>query len=134
MVTTRRGTEIKSPAPPKKTEGKQRASSDAPKKAVTNSTDEGAEFTLSVILFMVAVLFIFVTYLGVLFYTLPHLEDDVRAAVIEAVKPPHKLEDAIILRDALSGYATDHGVMTSNLCEAPSLQLSEPYIAIQVVQ
>uniref|UniRef100_A0A7S0RLH6 VTT domain-containing protein n=1 Tax=Pyramimonas obovata TaxID=1411642 RepID=A0A7S0RLH6_9CHLO len=109
MVTTRRGTEVKSPAPPKKVEGKTRVTSAAQKP----TQPKEAEFTWSLILFMIGTFVVFVTYLGVLFYTLPKLEDDVRAGVIKALKPPHKLEDAIVLRDAISEYAADHAFHTA---------------------
>ena len=73
MVTTRRGTEVgETPVPPKKVMKKTPVSPAAPKP--TPASTEDVEFSWSVILFMVATLVVFVTYLGVLFYTLPQLE------------------------------------------------------------
>ena len=40
-------------------------------------------------------------------------QDNVRDGVIKALKPPHSLEDAIVLRDAISDYAKDHMVRSS---------------------
>lgn len=75
----------------------------------SKSIPPGLEFTAKKLLFLIVPLGTFIVYLVGLFFTLPQLEDDDKAAAISALKPPNGLQDAVVLRDILSDYSKDHG-------------------------
>jgi hypothetical protein len=67
MVTTRRGTDISSPAPTDHVPGKL-------KWPAPTVSEDGTEFTAKTFLYLFVPFVVFVTYIGTLFYTMPHME------------------------------------------------------------